>query len=77
VPLPPFKFTQTMRLGSRGTQVIELQKFLNKFENSNLVEDGWFGQITLAVVKLFQQHHGLTPDGIFGIKSRTAANLLI
>ena len=77
IPIPPFKFTQTMRLGNKGGQVQELQKFLNKFENVTLVTDGIFGNKTLVAVKLFQGHHNLVQDGIFGLKSRTVANLMI
>jgi len=77
IPVPPFKFTQTMKIGSKGAQVVELQKFLNKFEKSTLITDGWYGLKTATIVKLFQQHHGLVEDSIFGLKSRTVANLMI
>jgi len=77
IPIPPFKFTQTMRMGNRGGQVFELQKFLAKSENVVLVLDGIFGAKTLGAVKMFQKNHGLVEDGIFGLKSRTVANLLI
>lgn len=53
----------TLKLGSRGTDVITLQKKLN------LQADGIFGPLTQEAVKEFQQANGLTPDGIVGAKT--------
>ena len=77
IPIPPFKFTATMRLGNRGEQVKQLQKFLVKFNNTALVLDGIFGARTFFEVKQFQKNHRLVDDGIFGLKSCTVANLMI
>ena len=53
----------TLKLGSRGTDVITLQKKLN------LHQDGIFGSLTEEAVKEFQKSNGLTVDGIVGTKT--------
>lgn len=65
----PYIFTQTLRFGSRGNEVKELQKKLNISPS-----DGIFGKGTHAVVITFQKEHGLYPDGIVGEKSRKILN---
>jgi len=58
--------TSTLKLGSKGTQVVCLQSSLG------LTADGSFGPKTLAGVKAWQTNAGLVADGIFGAKSRAA-----
>lgn len=53
----------TLRLGSRGAQVMALQKKLH------LREDGIFGPLTDEAVREFQRKNGLTVDGIVGPKT--------
>lgn len=53
----------TLKLGSRGIDVITLQKKLN------LHQDGIFGPLTEEAVKEFQKSNGLTIDGIVGAKT--------
>lgn len=64
----------TLRSGSRGTQVKVLQWLLNDqgFDCGNA--DGIFGKRTLSAVKAFQQKHGLSVDGVAG--KNTWAKLL-
>lgn len=50
----------TLKKGSRGVDVITLQKKLN------LQTDGIFGPLTEEAVKEFQKANGLTVDGIVG-----------
>ena len=64
----PFKFTQTLRLGSRGLQVKKLQEFLK------VTQDGIFGKITQRALTSFQSTHNLVPDGIVGPKTREVLN---
>ena len=61
--------TVVLKQGSKGTQVIEIQKFLSD-QNYNLGSiDGIFGQKTKQAVINFQATHNLTPDGIIGPKT--------
>lgn len=55
----------TLRLGSRGEDVVALQKALLA-QGAKLTPDGQFGSITHAAVIAFQQVHGLSPDGVVG-----------
>lgn len=50
----------TIKRGSRGLGVIELQQILS------LKDDGYFGPRTARAVKAFQKKHSLTADGIVG-----------
>jgi N-acetylmuramoyl-L-alanine amidase len=52
-----------LKIGSKGKQVIELQKLLN------ITSDGIFGKITRQKVIEFQKNNKLTPDGIVGPKT--------
>lgn len=54
---------ETLKLGSRGNGVVELQRYLN------LYPDGIFGKITKEAVIAYQKLHNLTPDGIVGPKT--------
>lgn len=64
----PNIFTRTLKYGSRGEDVKELQKILR------LNADGIFGRQTEKAVKNFQTKNGLIADGIVGQK--TIAKLL-
>lgn len=54
---------ETLKLGSKGASVKELQKLLG------LKVDGDFGPKTENAVKNFQKNHNLTEDGIVGSKT--------
>lgn len=58
----------TIRKGSTGTNVSDLQKILNKNypAYSKLKVDGVFGPAVEATVKEFQKRVKVTPDGIVG-----------
>lgn len=62
--------------GDKGTQVINLQKFLNWYGNYKLTVDGEIGQLTISAVKKFQSAEKLTSDGLFGSKSLTKAKTI-
>ena len=66
---------QTLRRGSAGDEVEELQALLNAKYGANLEIDGNFGAKTEAAVKAFQQAHGLAADGVVGAKTRAALPL--
>lgn len=60
----------TIRKGSRGEDVRDLQTYLNADRRYGGLEvDGIFGRGTEAAVRAFQGDHGLTPDGIVGPKT--------
>ncbi len=56
---------KTLRLGSQGSEVKELQNLLNRY-NFHLPENGVFGAWTENVVKDFQLTMFLDNDGIVG-----------
>ena len=57
----------TVRRGSTGEDVKDLQKILNlTVANPKLVVDGIFGAKTEEAVKKFQTEYGLVVDGIVG-----------
>jgi hypothetical protein len=63
---------KTLRYGSRGADVVELQGRLNVSLPTIaplLMTDGIFGPNTLARVKVYQQKNGLVVDGIVGPKT--------
>jgi murein DD-endopeptidase MepM/ murein hydrolase activator NlpD len=70
-PATPGQHPPTVKLGSSGSAVIELQNALNAF-GAGLVADGAFGPLTDAAVRAFQSSHGLVVDGIVGPITWTA-----
>ncbi len=66
----------TLRVGSTGTAVMELQKILNAggYANPALVTDGSFGQKTATAVMAWQAAAGLTADGVVGPASMAVLN---
>lgn len=57
----------TVRMGSKGSDVVVLQTGLNKYQPGlNLVTDGNFGSLTQKALISFQSFHNLTPDGVAG-----------
>jgi len=63
--------TSTIREGSRGPDVIQLQfilNFISQFYNDipSVIQDGVFGRSTRDAVVAFQRKFGLTQDGIVG-----------
>lgn len=62
------EITSTLKVGSRGSQVSELQSFLA------IGSDGIFGSQTKAAVVRFQSQNGLSADGIVGPMTRASIN---
>ena len=56
---------KTLKLYSKGTEVIYLQQLLRK-KGYSIIDDGDFGKLTLDAVIDFQQSCGLVADGIVG-----------
>jgi peptidoglycan hydrolase-like protein with peptidoglycan-binding domain len=55
----------TLKKGTRGNAVIELQQLLHR-EGWDGEADGIFGAATAAAVRDYQSRHGLVVDGIAG-----------
>ena len=62
----------TLKKGSKGDNVVKLQKFLTWY-GIKTNSDGDFGGKTEDSVRQFQFNEGLTIDGVFGKKSASAA----
>lgn len=69
-----FHFTLTLKKGSKGNEVTELQKFLNNAGYNVGTPDGQFGAKTKATVIKFQTANKLIGDGIVGAKVRILLN---
>lgn len=57
---------RVLRLGSRGSDVMEIQVLLQKLGYKPGIVDGVFGFQTAQAVMQFQRNNGLTPDGVVG-----------
>jgi hypothetical protein len=60
----------TLQKGSKGAQVVSLQKALNLIANAGLSEDGDFGNSTRAAVIAFQKFFKLAGDGVVGPQTK-------
>lgn len=67
--------TVTLKNGSKGEAVVELQKYLNEKLNLGLVLDGKLGPKTIAVIKQWQASKGLVADGLIGPKTKAMINV--
>ena len=64
----------TLKIGSKGDGVKQLQNFLNWYHPWKLKVDGIFGSATWNALATFQSTEGITPDGIYGKNSHGKAN---
>ena len=64
--------TATLKNGSKGDSVKELQKILNKILKTSLAVDGKLGPKTIATIKTWQKAHGLVADGLVGKLTKAA-----
>jgi uncharacterized protein YjdB len=69
-----YNFTLTLRMGSKGTEVTELQTFLNNAGYNCGTADGKFGAKTKAAVIKFEIANKLIGDGVVGAKVRALLN---
>ena len=69
-----FNFSQNMKVGTKGTEVKELQKFLNGKGYNCGVDDGIFGNKTKTCVSKYQLENSLEGDGLVGPKTRVVLN---
>ena len=78
LPKPTGKYTgvipvPTLKYGSEGIAVKNLQSFLNWY-GCKLTVDGEFGSATEEAVRLFQKSEGISSDGIYGKNSYAKAS---
>jgi len=66
-----------LRLGSRGTDVMEIQALLRKIGYNPGPIDGIFGSSTQQAIIQFQRDNGLTPDGIIGPRTYSVLERLM
>lgn len=69
-----FKFMSMMKNGSKGNEVMELQKSLSLKGYYTGKDDGKFGPKTKASLAKFQVANGLKGDGVVGPMTRTFLN---
>lgn len=69
---PPSQSCPTLRMGSQGASVVELQRLLLAHGFNPGAIDGIFGPQTQSAVMAFQRSRGLTVDGIVGVQTWTA-----
>lgn len=69
--------TDDLKRGDTGSQVIRLQRCLNKLLKAGLEADGLFGPATEKAVRNFQKKYGLAADGIAGPKTRAKIKALL
>ena len=67
-------FTLLLKKGSRGNEVMELQKLLNDSGYNSGIADGIFGLKTKSAVIKFQIANKLIGDGIVGRLTRAILN---
>lgn len=69
----PARAAKVLEVGSRGSDVIKVQKRLIQYDYLSGTADGRYGEATRDAVRLFQKRNGLNVDGKVG--ARTAAAL--
>ncbi len=75
VLLPLAVDAAVLKKGSRGDEVVILQKKLKQWGYYNGAVDGIFGSGTEKAVQYFQRKNGLTADGIVGTKTAAALGM--
>ena len=68
--VPTREEVEGFKMGSRGTEVKEIQKRLKELGYLTGSADGVFGKQTEDAVKAFQKRNGLTADGVVGKATR-------
>ena len=69
VLLPLVTDAAALKRGSRGDEVVTLQKKLKQWGYYDGAVDGIFGAVTEKAVQYFQRKNGLTADGVVGTKT--------
>lgn len=77
VLLPLAADAAVLKRGSRGDEVVTLQKKLKQWGYYDGSVDGVFGAGTEKAVQYFQRKNGLTADGIVGTKTAAALGMTL
>ncbi len=64
-PQPPSANRPTLKIGTRGPAVMDLQQMLAAL-GFGITPDGVFGQRTMIAIKVYQMHNNLNSDGVVG-----------
>jgi hypothetical protein len=82
-PVPPsvlgastFIFSNDLKIGMQGNDVLELQRVLQSLGLFNGPLTGYFGQLTLAAVKKYQKANGIIQTGYVGPLTRAKLNAI-
>lgn len=75
--IQPIVLAETLRYGSRGNKVRELQTKLKRWGYYTGSVDGIFGSGTQEAVKAFQRKNGLNVDGIVGKQTADALGMTL
>ena len=73
--LPLAADAAALKKGSRGDEVVTLQKKLKQWGYYDGAVDGVFGTATQKAVQFFQRKNGLTADGVVGTKTAAALGM--
>lgn len=73
--ITPLAMAASLRVGSRGDDVVALQKKLRNWGYYSGSVDGIFGSGTERAVRYFQRRNGLTADGVVGPATAKALGL--
>ena len=77
VLLPLVADAAVLKKGSKGDEVVTLQKKLKQWGYYDGAVDGVFGSATQKAVQYFQRKNGLTADGIVGAKTAAALGMTL
>lgn len=74
---PTAQAAVVLEVGSRGENVVKVQKRLIQYDYLDGVADGKYGEATRNAVKLFQRRNGLTVDGKVGPSTAAALGVTL
>ena len=75
--LPLAADAAVLKKGSKGDEVVTLQKKLKQWGYYNGAVDGIFGSGTEKAVQYFQRKNGLVADGVVGAKTAAALGMTL
>ncbi len=73
----PARAARVLEVGSRGSDVIKVQKRLIQYDYLDGTADGRYGEATRNAVRRFQRNNGLTVDGKVGAKTAAALGVTL